>query len=75
MGSPRYFGFVIGGALPAAIAADWMVSAWDQNGGLASPTPAVAAIEEMAGAWLIDLLGLPGGRLLRAASPDARWPT
>ena len=59
MGSPRYFGFVIGGALPAAIAADWMVSAWDQNGGLASPTPAVAAIEEVTGAWLLDLLGLP----------------
>ncbi len=59
MGSPRYFGFVIGGALPAAIAADWMVTAWDQNGGLASPTPAVAAIEEITGAWLLDLLGLP----------------
>jgi glutamate/tyrosine decarboxylase-like PLP-dependent enzyme len=61
MGSPRYFGFVIGGALPAAIAADWMASAWDQNAGLASPTPAVAAIEEVTGAWLIDLLGLPPG--------------
>ena len=59
MGSPRYFGFVIGGALPAAIAADWMTSAWDQNGGLATPTPAVAAIEEITGAWLLDLLGLP----------------
>jgi aromatic-L-amino-acid decarboxylase len=59
MGSARYFGFVIGGAYPAAIAADWMASAWDQNSGLASPTPSVAAIEEIAGAWLIDLLGLP----------------
>jgi glutamate/tyrosine decarboxylase-like PLP-dependent enzyme len=59
MGSARYFGFVIGGALPVAIAADWMVSAWDQNAGLASPTPATAAVEEIAGAWLIDLLGLP----------------
>jgi aromatic-L-amino-acid decarboxylase len=59
MGSARYFGFVIGGAHPAAIAADWMASAWDQNSGLASPTPSVAAIEEIAGAWLIDLLGLP----------------
>ena len=59
MGSPRFFGFVIGGALPAAIAADWMTSAWDQNAGLASPTPAVAAIEEVTGAWLIDLLRLP----------------
>jgi glutamate/tyrosine decarboxylase-like PLP-dependent enzyme len=59
MGSARYFGFVIGGALPVAIAADWMTSAWDQNSGLASPTPAVAAIEEVTGAWLIDLLRLP----------------
>jgi glutamate/tyrosine decarboxylase-like PLP-dependent enzyme len=59
MGSPRYFGFVIGGALPAAAAADWMAVAWDQNAGLASPTPAVAAIEEITGGWLLDLLGLP----------------
>ena len=59
MGSPRYFGFVIGGTLPAALAADWMATAWDQNAGLASPTPAAAAIEEVAGAWVIDLLGLP----------------
>ena len=59
MGSPRYFGFVIGGALPAALAADWMAATWDQNAGLASPTPAVAAIEEIAGAWVLDLLGLP----------------
>jgi glutamate/tyrosine decarboxylase-like PLP-dependent enzyme len=61
MGSPRFFGFVIGGALPVAIAADWMASAWDQNAGLASPTPAIAAIEEITGGWLIDLLGLPEG--------------
>jgi glutamate/tyrosine decarboxylase-like PLP-dependent enzyme len=59
MGSPRFFGFVIGGALPAAIAADWLTSAWDQNSGLASPTPAIAAVEEITGGWLIDLLGLP----------------
>jgi glutamate/tyrosine decarboxylase-like PLP-dependent enzyme len=59
MGSPRYFGFVIGGAYPAAIAADWIATAWDQNAGLAGPTPSVAAIEEITGAWLLDLLGLP----------------
>ncbi len=61
MGSARYFGFVIGGTLPAALAADWLVSTWDQNAGLASPTPAVAAIEQIAGEWLVELLGLPAG--------------
>src|SRR5918999_1131181 len=61
MASPRYFGFVIGGTHPAAIAADWLVSAWDQNSGLAGPTPAVVAIEAVAGAWVLDLLGLPAG--------------
>jgi glutamate/tyrosine decarboxylase-like PLP-dependent enzyme len=59
MGSPRYFGFVIGGTLPAALAADWMTSAWDQNAGLAAVAPATGAIEEITGAWLLDLLGLP----------------
>jgi glutamate/tyrosine decarboxylase-like PLP-dependent enzyme len=61
MGSPRFFGFVIGGAHPAGVAADWLVSAWDQNAGLAAPTPAVAAFEAVAGRWLLELLGLPGG--------------
>ena len=56
---PRYFGFVIGGAVPAALAADWMTSAWDQNGGLYAISPAAAVAEEVAGDWLIDLLGLP----------------
>jgi aromatic-L-amino-acid decarboxylase len=59
MGSARYFGFVIGGALPAALAADWMTVAWDQNSGLTGPSPAVAAMEEVAGGWLADVLGLP----------------
>lgn len=61
MGSPRYFGFVIGGAYPAAMAADWLVSAWDQNTGSRQPTPATAALEEVAAAWLLELLGLPAG--------------
>jgi len=56
---PRYFGFVVGGALSAALAADWLVSAWDQNAALHSMSPAAAAIEEVTSAWLLDLLGLP----------------
>lgn len=59
IGSGRFFGWVMGGALPAALASDWMVSAWDQNNGLRYATPAAAAIEERAGAWILDLLGLP----------------
>ncbi|MEP7054644.1 MAG: pyridoxal-dependent decarboxylase [Actinomycetota bacterium] len=59
MPSGRFFGWVIGGALPAALAADWLVSAWDQNAGMRFATPAAAAAEEAAGTWLLDLLGLP----------------
>lgn len=56
---PRYFGFVVGGSLPAAVAADWLTTTWDQNGGLYVLSPAAAAAELIAGGWLIDLLGLP----------------
>ena len=59
MGSGRYFGFVIGGALPSAVAADWLVSAWDQNAGLAQPTPALSALEAVTGRWVLELLGMP----------------
>ncbi|MBA2688590.1 MAG: aspartate aminotransferase family protein [Gemmatimonadaceae bacterium] len=59
MPGPRFFGFVIGGSLPAALAANWLVSAWDQNTGLYNSTPATSYIEEIALKWLIDLLGLP----------------
>ncbi|HEY0775475.1 MAG TPA: aminotransferase class V-fold PLP-dependent enzyme [Nocardioidaceae bacterium] len=57
--SGRFFGFVIGGTHPAALAADWLVSAWDQNSGLRRLTPAHSAVEDVASAWLLDLLGLP----------------
>jgi glutamate/tyrosine decarboxylase-like PLP-dependent enzyme len=61
MPSGRFFGFVIGGSHPAALAADWLVGAWDQNAVLRQVTPGVAAVEEVAGTWLLDLLGLPPG--------------
>ncbi|MDQ3571526.1 MAG: aminotransferase class V-fold PLP-dependent enzyme [Actinomycetota bacterium] len=56
---PRYFGFVIGGALPVAVAADWLTSAWDQNGGGYVAAPALSVAEEVAAGWVRDLLGLP----------------
>jgi glutamate/tyrosine decarboxylase-like PLP-dependent enzyme len=61
MAGPRFFGFVIGGALPVTIGAGWLATAWDQNTGLFQPTPATAAIESVALDWLVDLLGLPAG--------------
>jgi glutamate/tyrosine decarboxylase-like PLP-dependent enzyme len=57
--SGRYFGFVVGGALPASIAADWLTSTWDQNAGLFVLGPSASIVEQAAGAWLIELLGLP----------------
>ncbi len=57
--SGRFFGFVIGGTLPAALAADWLTSAWDQNAGLRLLTPAHTAADDAVQEWLLDLLGLP----------------
>jgi hypothetical protein len=59
MPSGRFFGFVVGGSHPSALAADWLVSAWDQNAAMRQVTPGVTAVEELAGRWLLDLLGLP----------------
>src|SRR3954452_16124575 len=58
-GGPRYFGFVIGGSLPVAIAADWLTGAWDQNAGGYVASPALSVVEEVAASWVRELLGLP----------------
>jgi glutamate/tyrosine decarboxylase-like PLP-dependent enzyme len=55
----RFYGWVIGAGLPAALAADWLTAAWDQNAGLAASGPAAAVVEEVCGTWLKDVLGLP----------------
>jgi glutamate/tyrosine decarboxylase-like PLP-dependent enzyme len=59
--SGRFFGFVVGGSLPAALAANWLAGAWDQDAGLFALSPATAVLEEVALAWLADLFGLPKG--------------
>ena len=58
-GSPRYFGFVIGGTYPVALAADWLAATWDQNAGIYATSPLSAVVEEIAGDWLLDLFDLP----------------
>ena len=55
----RYFGFVTGGSLPAALAANWLAGAWDQNAGLWVQSPVAAFLEEVAGGWLRDVFRLP----------------
>jgi glutamate/tyrosine decarboxylase-like PLP-dependent enzyme len=55
---PRYFGWVVGGSLPVALAADWLTAAWDQNGAFYSHSPLAAAVEALAAEWLVDLFGL-----------------
>ena len=71
MAGPRFFGFVIGGALPVTVASNWLAAAWDQNTGLFEVTPATAFLEEVALGWLVELLGLPrgtGGAFITGAS-------
>src|SRR3954454_5367812 len=60
-GGPRFFGFVIGGAFPMGIAADWLTGAWDQNGGGYVVAPALSVVEEVAAGWGRELLRLPAG--------------
>ena len=57
--SARFYGWVMGGTFPVALAADWLVSSWDQNAGMRDATPGVVGAEELAGDWLLELLGLP----------------
>jgi len=67
----RFFGFVIGGALPVTVAASWLATAWDQNTSLWNVTPATAALEEVALRWMVDLFGLPketGGAFVTGAT-------
>ena len=59
MAGPRFFGFVVGGSLPAALAANWLAGAWDQNAAFHNITPAAARLEQIALRWLLELLGLP----------------
>jgi len=57
----RFFGFVIGSSLPVTVAANWLATAWDQNTGRSTVTPATADLERIAAGWLVELLGLPAG--------------
>lgn len=71
MAGPRFFGFVIGGSLPAALSANWLASAWDQNSAFYNTTPATALLEQIALKWLLDVLKLPsesGGAFVTGAT-------
>lgn len=68
----RYFGFVEGGVVPAALAADWLASTWDQNPALFVLSPAAAVVEEVCAEWLRDVLGLPEDASV-GSPPAPRW--
>lgn len=71
MAGPRFFGFVIGGSLPAALSANWLASAWDQNSAFNNTTPATALLEQIALKWMLDVLKLPsesGGAFVTGAT-------
>ena len=71
MAGPRFFGFVIVGALPVTLAANWLAGAWDQNSALYNVTPATAKLEQVALGWLVNLFGLPpdtGGGFVTGAT-------
>jgi glutamate/tyrosine decarboxylase-like PLP-dependent enzyme len=61
MAGPRFFGWVVGGSYPVALAADWLTSAWDQNAMAAAATPGTVALEAAALRWVVEATGLPEG--------------
>jgi hypothetical protein len=71
--SGRFFAWVIGGALPSAIGADWLATAWDQNAALYACSPASSVVEEVAGNWVKDLLGLPADASFAFTGRSDSW--
>ena len=75
MAGPRFFGFVIGGSLPAALAANWLAAAWDQNAAFDSVTPAASQLEAVALEWLLDAARAARRAAPARSSPAPPWPT